>query len=140
MMRSPYAMLSYTSDAGQEITFSGLIKNSEKGETAYDKIHFCALQAKLDVLHYFWIDTYCIDKGSSVELFEAMNSLFHYYPESGRMSKPLARRTVWHRHGNESIAITRNPEWQSLVHARVEVSATYRFAVWSMSGFIVGSD
>jgi hypothetical protein len=82
MMKSPYAMLSYTWDAGQDITFSGLIKNSEKGETAYDKIRFCALQAKLDVLHYFWIDTYCIDKGSSLELFEAMNSLFHCIPEA----------------------------------------------------------
>jgi hypothetical protein len=85
----PYAMLSYTWDAGQEITFSGLMKNSEEGKTAYDKIRFCALQAKRDVLHYFWIDTYCVDKGSSVELFEAMNSLLHYYPEAAECLNSL---------------------------------------------------
>jgi hypothetical protein len=45
-------------------------------KTSFDKIRFCEEQARRDGLHYFWVDTCCIDKSSSAELAEAINSMF----------------------------------------------------------------
>jgi hypothetical protein len=72
----PYAILSHTWDEGQEVTFDDLVKNSGKSKTGYNKILFCASQAKRDGLYYFWIDTCCIDKSNNVELSEAIISMF----------------------------------------------------------------
>ncbi|RYN86611.1 hypothetical protein AA0119_g12725 [Alternaria tenuissima] len=48
-----YAILSYTWDEGQEVTFNDLMKNSREKKLGYNKIHFCASQAKRDSLDYF---------------------------------------------------------------------------------------
>ena len=40
------------------------------------KINGCYRQAQRDGLEYVWIDTCCIDKSSSSELSEAINSMF----------------------------------------------------------------
>jgi hypothetical protein len=48
------------------------------------KLHFCAHQAAKDGLHYFWVDTCCIDKSSSAELTEAINSMFAWYRDAAR--------------------------------------------------------
>ena len=42
----------------------------------------CALAAK-DGLQWIWIDTCCIDKSSSAELSEAINSMYAWYRNSG---------------------------------------------------------
>src|ERR1700733_11317378 len=39
--------------------------------------------AAADGFHYIWIDTCCIDKASSAELSEAINSTYRWYHESG---------------------------------------------------------
>jgi hypothetical protein len=80
----PYAILSHTWD-GQEVAFKDLkdYTNIEdvnaKLKGGYQKIFFCAQQAKRDGLDYFWVDTCCIDKSSSAELQEAINSMFGWY-------------------------------------------------------------
>ncbi|KAH8651162.1 hypothetical protein BX600DRAFT_473184 [Xylariales sp. PMI_506] len=53
------------------------MKSSADG---YDKIKFCAAQAKIDRLQSIWIDTCCIHKPDSVELSEAIISLCRWYP------------------------------------------------------------
>jgi hypothetical protein len=50
----------------------------------FKKIQFCAEQAATDGLHYFWVDTCCIDKSSSAEMTEAINSMFAWYRDSAR--------------------------------------------------------
>ncbi|CAN9481224.1 unnamed protein product [Alternaria alternata] len=80
----PYAILSHTWDEGQEVTFDDLIKNSGKNKTGYNKIHFCASQAKRDGLDHFWIDTCCIDKSNNGELSEAIISMFRWYKNAER--------------------------------------------------------
>jgi hypothetical protein len=75
----PYAILSHTWNESQEVTFDHLKRNEEKDKTGYNKIRFCAQQAKRDGLHYVWVDTCCIDKSSSSELQEAINSMFRWY-------------------------------------------------------------
>ena len=40
------------------------------------KTQFCANQAAVDRLEYFWVDTYYIDKNNMVELGTTINSMF----------------------------------------------------------------
>jgi hypothetical protein len=81
----PYAILSHTWKEGQEITFDHLnhLDNVEDITTqhneGYQKIRFCAQQAKRDNIGHFWIDTCCIDKSNHVELSRAINSMFRWY-------------------------------------------------------------
>lgn len=39
-------------------------------------------QARRDSLEYAWVDTCCIDKTSSAELSEAINSMYRWYADS----------------------------------------------------------
>jgi hypothetical protein len=84
----PYAILSHTwGDDDEEISFRDLVEDSGMAKTettGYRKIQFCAQQAARDNLQYFWVDTCCIDKSNSVELHEAINSMFRWYENSAR--------------------------------------------------------
>jgi hypothetical protein len=76
-----YAILSHTWGA-EEVTFKDLQKRTCEKKAGYKKIQFCGEQARRDGLQYFWVDTCCIDKSSSAELTEAINSMFRWYRES----------------------------------------------------------
>ncbi len=45
----------------------------------YAKIEGCCAQARADGWEYAWVDSCCIDKSSSAELSEAINSMFKWY-------------------------------------------------------------
>jgi hypothetical protein len=79
----PYAILSHTwGPSHDEVTYQDLLSDTGKGKKGYGKLTFCGDQAAKDGLHYFWIDTCCIDKSSSAELSEAINSMFRWYHEA----------------------------------------------------------
>ncbi|CAG8982452.1 hypothetical protein HYALB_00014077, partial [Hymenoscyphus albidus] len=78
-----YAILSHRWEAG-EVTFKDLTDGTSKGKAGYSKIQFCGEQASYDGLEYFWVDTCCIDKASSAELSEAINSMFRWYQKATR--------------------------------------------------------
>lgn len=86
----PYAILSHTWKEGQEVTFADLkdLDNTVDVDTqhkeGYQKIRFCAQQAKRDSLDYFWVDTCCIDKANNTELSKAINSMFRWYQNAKR--------------------------------------------------------
>lgn len=72
-----YAILSHTSGADEEeVTFKDVTTGTGLDKTGYQKIRFCSKQAARDGIHHFWIDSCCIDKSSSAELSEAINSMF----------------------------------------------------------------
>jgi hypothetical protein len=76
----PYAILSHTWGADdEEVTFRDLRDGTGKNKLNYIKLTFCAKRAAHDGLQYFWVDTCCIDKSSSAELSEAINSMFQWY-------------------------------------------------------------
>lgn len=76
----PYAILSHTcGDDYDEVTFRSLTEGSGPTRRGYRKIQFCATKAHSDGLQYFWVDTFCIDKSNSIELSEAVNSMFGWY-------------------------------------------------------------
>lgn len=80
-----YAILSHTwGTDGEEITYKEFLEGQDKRKSGYCKITFCGKQAANDNLRYFWIDTCCIDKSSSAELSEAINSMFEWYHKAAR--------------------------------------------------------
>ncbi|KAF1809666.1 HET-domain-containing protein [Eremomyces bilateralis CBS 781.70] len=75
-----YAILSHTwGHDGDEVTYKDITDGTGSGKAGYDKLHFCAVQAKTDGLGYCWIDTCCIDKTNAAELTESINSMFRWY-------------------------------------------------------------
>ncbi|KAF8848189.1 HET-domain-containing protein [Acephala macrosclerotiorum] len=76
-----YAILSHTWGE-EEVTFQdmqGKIPTHKKG---FSKLKSSCFQAKKDGYEYIWIDTCCIDKSSSAELSEAINSMYRWYKEA----------------------------------------------------------
>jgi hypothetical protein len=93
----PYAILSHCWGADEEeVTFQDIqdlkasIRNDPAAMSTHpvtNKIGFAKIRhsAKIAVgsgLGFIWIDTCCIDKSSSAELSEAINSMFRWYQES----------------------------------------------------------
>jgi ankyrin repeat protein len=77
-----YAILSHTWGEN-EITFQDIEAGNAETRVEYEKIrNTCALAAAHGFDHV-WIDTCCIDKTSSAELSEAINSMYRWYQESG---------------------------------------------------------
>jgi len=80
-----YAVLSHTWGADHdEVTLADLEKDTDMTKAGYKKLQFCADQAANHGLRYFWVDTCCIDKSSSAELTEAINSMFAWYRDAAR--------------------------------------------------------
>ncbi|KAH7073614.1 hypothetical protein BKA63DRAFT_553981 [Paraphoma chrysanthemicola] len=80
-----YAILSHTwGPDGDEVTFRDIQYGTGKAKPGYFKILWCGQQAKKDGLHYFWVDTCCIDKSSSQELQESINSMYRWYQHAER--------------------------------------------------------
>src|SRR5450432_318927 len=78
----PYAILSHTWGlADEEVSFRDLRKAraTAEGKAGYNKVQNCCLKAAQDGYQYVWIDTCCIDKRSSAELSEAINSMYKWY-------------------------------------------------------------
>lgn len=81
----PYAILSHTWGAdGDEVTFEDLQTVHGKTKPGYKKIVFCGEQARRDDLHYFWIDTCCINKTIRAETVISIRSMFNWYRNAAR--------------------------------------------------------
>lgn len=79
-----YAILSHTwEDKEDEVVFSDVDQGGDyKSKRCWPKIEKTCEEALGDGLSYVWIDTICIDKSSSAELSEAINSMFKWYRNS----------------------------------------------------------
>jgi hypothetical protein len=82
-----YAILSHTWGDGemsfQEFTQAAETKNDRiTSKAGYRKIAATCDRALMDGYCYAWVDTCCIDKTSSAELTEAINSMFGWYRQS----------------------------------------------------------
>jgi hypothetical protein len=76
-----YAILSHTWEK-EELSFHDIQGGNAKNMAGYAKVEGCCLKAQLDCIDYVWIDTCCIDKTSSAELSEAINSMYRWYKEA----------------------------------------------------------
>lgn len=76
-----YAILSHRW-LDDEVSFQDLQSGRAASKAGYAKIQRCCEQAADDGLGYAWVDTCCIDKTSSAELNEAINSMYAWYRDS----------------------------------------------------------
>ncbi|KAH7115447.1 hypothetical protein B0J13DRAFT_572157 [Dactylonectria estremocensis] len=125
----PYAILSHTwGEDCEEVTFKDLVEGIGKSKLGYEKIRFCGKQSANDNLQFFWVDTCCIDKSSSVELSEAINSMFRWYHNaakcyaylsdvsiSGSVRNTLSSQQIWKTAFRHSRWFTRGWTLQELV-------------------------
>ncbi|KPM36721.1 hypothetical protein AK830_g9848 [Neonectria ditissima] len=128
-----YAILSHTWDQDQtkEVTYDDCIAGNPSSGTGYDKIHNTCELALDDGIEYVWIDTCCINKSSSAELTEAINSMFPWYQQA----------TVCYAHladldGAESMKSCR---WFSRGWTLQELIAPKSMAFYDRSWTCVGS-
>ncbi|KAE8332906.1 heterokaryon incompatibility protein-domain-containing protein [Aspergillus sergii] len=75
-----YAILSHRWEK-EEVTFQEMIRSDEttKSKAGYKKIERFCSRAHQDGLEYAWVDTCCVNKESSAELSETINSMFRWY-------------------------------------------------------------
>ena len=78
---SKYAILSHSWEE-EEITLQDMEKGVAATMKGYPKLQDSCRRAAEDGYEWIWIDTCCIDKTSSAELSEAINSMFEYYGHS----------------------------------------------------------
>lgn len=92
-----------------------IVQNVNPRDRASSKIRDCCVLAERHGYEWLWIDAPCIDKSSSAELSEAINSMYHYYslaevcyaylydvPSGDIFDPPIAtafRRSKWHQRG-----------------------------------------
>ena len=79
-----YAILSHTW-GDEEVTLQdmGSLRESDLQVFAgYQKIVSCCALARSDGWDFVWIDTCCIDKTSSADLSEAINSMYQWYQDA----------------------------------------------------------
>ncbi|KAK0609684.1 heterokaryon incompatibility protein-domain-containing protein [Bombardia bombarda] len=102
----PYAILSHTWE-DDEVTFQEFSEqprpDAVKKKKGFAKIEAtCRFARGSSRLEWAWVDTCCIDKTSSAELTEAINSMFRWYQESAvcfaYLDVPLAQRVARYAH------------------------------------------
>ncbi|CAK7199467.1 hypothetical protein SEUCBS139899_002147 [Sporothrix eucalyptigena] len=124
-----YAILSHTWEA-DELTFAMLLQGGPSEAVTkrqgWQKIEWSSSQALSDGLQYVWVDTVCIDKTSSVELSEAINSMYTYYREARicyvYLFDVCSRRTSALPGPLQPCP----PERLPLVYTRLDTSGAYR--------------
>jgi len=78
---TPFCLTLWGSDA-DEVTFAEFNNGQCQLKKEFNKIvHLCE-EATRRGIEYVWIDTCCIDKSSSAELSEAINSVFRWYEKA----------------------------------------------------------
>lgn len=76
-----YVVLSHVW-GNEEVTFEELSQPASRSKFGFDKIEKTCSLARQQGFDWAWVDTCCIDKTSSAELSEAINSMFTWYRDS----------------------------------------------------------
>ena len=76
-----YAILSHTW-TDDEFIFSDRNNPDRRDSNGFKKISGCCTLAAAEGWQFLWVDTCCIDKTSSAELTEAINSMYKWYEKS----------------------------------------------------------
>ncbi|OCK72917.1 HET-domain-containing protein [Lepidopterella palustris CBS 459.81] len=134
-----YAILSHTwGPEDEEVTYKDLMKDAGKskvGSTGYNKIQFCGKQAASHGIPYFWVDTCCIDKSSSAELSEAINSMYQWYCDAARCYVYLSDVSAHDFDANDRFSYSR---WFTRGWTLQELIAPESVEFFSLEGELLG--
>ncbi|KAK5411058.1 hypothetical protein LTR06_005948 [Exophiala xenobiotica] len=109
-----YGILSHRWEA-EEVTFQDMSDPQIFGKKGYGKIQSAAWFARIKDLSYLWVDTCCIDKNSSSELTEAINSMYRWYKEAQICFAYLTDIEIHKHEISTSIWFTRGWTLQELI-------------------------
>ena len=108
----PFAILSHRWGV-EEVTFKEVQKSKAAPKKGYVKLQKCCAQALRDGFKWVGIDACCIDKSSSSEVSEAINSMYRWYrraevcyaylfdvpPLSPNLNKAMFKASQWFTRG-----------------------------------------
>ncbi|KAH7122342.1 heterokaryon incompatibility protein-domain-containing protein [Dendryphion nanum] len=120
-----YVILSHRWSA-EEVTFADITKapisksqSETRAKSGFAKIQGVCELASKDGYEWIWIDSCCIDKSSSAELQEAINSMWRYYEEANicyvYMADVPDAEAGWGHRFTESEWFTRGWTLQELI-------------------------
>jgi len=98
-----YGILSHRWEE-QEVLYKDVEHGTAITKRGWQKITKFCEQVREDGLSYAWVDTCCIDKSSSAELTEAINSMFQWYQRSKKCYVYLCdvylSNSIWRKKDN----------------------------------------
>jgi hypothetical protein len=144
----PYAILSHrwSTHEDDEITFKEIAEGiHDKKKSGYQKLQFCSAQAKADGLHYFWVDTCCINQSDQNELSVAIYSMFRWYQKAVKCYVYLADVSTTKRKARDSFSehawepAFRSSEWFARGWTLQELLAPEIVEFYSRDGVRLGN-
>jgi hypothetical protein len=113
-----YAILSHRWEA-EEVSFQDMSNLQTFGnKKGFVKIQSACWLARNKGLQYLWVDTCCIDKTSSSELAEAINSMYRWYQDAEVCFAYLTDIEARKREIKDSVWLTRGWTLQELIAPR----------------------
>jgi hypothetical protein len=141
----PYAILSHrwSTHEDDEITFKEIAEGIyNKKKSGYKKLQFCSARAKVDGLHYFWVDTCCINQSDQNELSIAIYSMFQWYQKAVKCYVYLSDIYIGDRDDQSIIAAKESAlsksEWFSRGWTLQELLAPERVEFYTRDGVYLG--
>lgn len=134
-----YAILSHTWE-GHEISFAEFQQQSSSSTIPDDSkvTQSCRVAASYG-LDYVWVDTCCIDKRSSAELSEAINSMYMWYEHAEVCFVYLADISVQASMQDKEAKKLKNSRWFSRGWTLQELLAPYSILFFDRNWVQLGS-
>lgn len=127
--------------AANEATYDDVKRKRNTTKTGYQKIvNFCAFTRRWNPdIEWLWVDTCCIDKTSSAELSEAINSMFRWYANAEICFAYLADVVLtpsvhWFDALKGSVWFTRGWTLQELLAPKTVAFLTHEWETFGMKG------
>ena len=131
-----YAILSHRWTA-EEVSYKDWRKKRCRSDSqGYVKIGRCCDVAQSNGLAWLWVDTACIDKSSSSDLSESINSMFYWYEKAAECYAYLADVTA--ADPDEMMEQFRQSEWFTRGWTLQELIAPRKVVFFSASWAVIG--
>ena len=132
-----YAILSHCWRDGEVLFHDIQDLDRARGMAGFPKIEHCCEQALKIGYKWAWVDTCCIDKSSSAELSEAINSMFKWYGHAGTCLIYLD--DVDHGDPRRQDSLFRKSRWFTRGWTLQELLAPKRLVFFSKSWSFLGT-
>ena len=135
----PYAILSHTWGT-DEVSFHDIQSSDFADKGGFAKLQFACTEARKRGWDYVWVDTCCIDKTSSAELSEAINSMFNWYQDAKECYVYLSdvETEILGEDGSLSTPITKS-RWFTRGWTLQELLAPKEVLFYSKEGHFLGT-
>lgn len=137
-----YAILSHTWVEGEEISYRDFLHvdldPARTTRSGFQKVQGACKTAVRDGVEWIWIDTVCIDKTSSAELSEAINSMYAWYQEATHCYAYLSDVPDVELSGRDSLRYFRESRWFTRGWTLQELIAPRRITFYSQSWKKIG--